>query len=235
MRHPRTGLRLECRTDPEAFPMCRNPNRFIVLPLLALSLATASAQAQVYQGGYNLGPDYGAMLQQQLQQGANLTAQMQQAEQQLVQRVMQDPQCQAMYQQHLAGGGRLTFPQFAYQYAATAGFTRDGSARFRAGEASNQQRERAAWQDYRAAEQQRGQGQQAYMDGYARNQQESGRVMQGDSSWVDPASGAQRALSYLGPNDAVDPDTGQRFHRDDSGRYYAQGADGLWYPLQPAQ
>lgn len=215
--------------------MSRTTNRVIASLLLVLSLAATGARAQVYQGGYDLGPDYGAMLQQQLQHGANLSARMQQAEQQLVQRVMQDPRCQAMYQQHLAGGGRLTFEQFAWQYAATAGFTPDGIARFRAGEASNQQREHAAWQAYREAEQQRGEAQQANMDGYARNQREAGRVMRGDSSWVDPTTGAQRAVSYLGPNDAVDPGTGQRFHRDDTGRYYAQGADGLWYPMQPAQ
>jgi hypothetical protein len=202
--------------------------------LLAL-LACAPAAAQVYQSGYDLGPDYGAMLQQQLQRSADLSARMQQAEQALVQRVMQDPECQAMYRRHVAEGGTLSFPQFAYQYAATAGFTPDGIARFRSAEDANRQREQATWQEYRSAQQQRADAQQAYMDGYERNQQEAGRVLQGESSWVDPATGTPRALSYLGPNDAVDPATGQRFHRDDAGRYYAQGADGAWYPMQPAR
>ncbi|MEO5625456.1 MAG: hypothetical protein ABIQ70_05560, partial [Dokdonella sp.] len=133
-----------------------------------------------------------------------------------------------------AGGG-LSFEQFAYQYAATGGFSAQGMARFRQSEQANQQREQSARQDYQQAQQQRGEAQQAYADGYVANQQEAGRVMQGNSSWVDAATGGTRALAYTGANDAVDPNTGQRFHRDESGQYYAQGADGRWYPMAPAR
>jgi hypothetical protein len=236
MRHAGALFRLtsNAATSRGSTEKTVNRNAMLIAILLQASLA-ASASAQVYQSGYNLGPDYGAMLQQQLQQGERLTQQMQQAESTIVQRAMQNPDCIAKYRQHVAAGGGLSFEQFAYQYAATGGFSAQGMARFRQGEQANQQREHAAWQDYRQAQQQRGDAQAAYAEGYIANQQEAGRVMQGNSSWVDPATGTARALAYIGPDDAVDTNTGQRFHRDESGQYYAQGADGRWYAMAPAR
>lgn len=204
--------------------------------LLALGLCGAvTAQAQVFQSGYNLGPDFGAMIQQQLQQGEQLAAQMQQGEQQIVQQLMQNPDCIARYQQHVAAGGALSFPQFAYQYAATGGFSSDGIARYRAGESANQQREQQAWAGYRTAQDQRAIAQNGYAQGYFNNQVEAGNVLQGNSSWVDPATGQNRALAYSGQNVYVDPNSGQAFYRDNSGQYYAQGQDGGWYAMTPAQ
>lgn len=211
-------------------------NRHAMLTTLLLqAMFATSASAQVYQSGYNLGPDYGAMLQQQLQQGQRLSQQMQQAESDVVQRLMQNPDCIAKYRHHRAAGGSLSFAQFAYQYAATGGFSAQGMARFRQSERANQQREQSAWQDYQQAQQQRGATQRAYADGYIADQQEAGRVMQGNSSWVDPATGNTRALAYIGTSDAVDTNTGQHFHRDESGQYYAQGTDGRWYPMNPSR
>ncbi|MEO7326783.1 MAG: hypothetical protein ABIW82_18325, partial [Dokdonella sp.] len=116
-------------------------NRHAMLTALLLQgMLAASASAQVYQGGYNLGPDYGAMLQQQLQQSQRLSQQMQRAENDVVRRLMQNPDCIAKYEQHRAAGGGLSFEQFAYQYAATGGFSAQGMARFRQSEQANQQR-----------------------------------------------------------------------------------------------
>ncbi|HVH33495.1 MAG TPA: hypothetical protein VM847_05230 [Tahibacter sp.] len=210
-------------------------SRHVVSFILVQLLGAAAAPAQVYQSGYNLGPDYGAMLQQQLQQSAALSQQMQTAEQQLVQQVMQNPDCLAKYQQHRAMGGQLGYPQFAYQYAATAGFSSDGIARFRAAEQRNQQAEQHSRQGYRQAQDQRAQAQQAYADGYAANQAEAGRVLQGNSSWVDPATGQTQSLAYAGQNVSVDPATGRTYYRDDSGQYYVRGDDGLWYAMTPAR
>jgi len=201
----------------------------------AALLAANAATAQVYYGGYNLGPDYGAMIQQTLQQQQMQNAQMQQMEQAVVQRTMQDPNCAAMYRQHQAQGGTLSYAQFAYQYAATGGFTPEGLARFRSSERDNQRREHEAWAGYRSAQDERGAAQQAYMDGYARNQNEAGEVLRGNTSWVDPMSGETRALSYVGPNTYADPATGRQYRRDDSGQYYVQGADGLWYAMTPSR
>ena len=201
----------------------------------ALFFAASCASAQVYYGGYNLGPDYGAMVQQQLQQGQVLDAQIQQAQQAAVQRTMQDPNCAARYREHLAAGGQLSYAQFAYQYAATGGFSAEGMARYRSSEQANQQRERAAWNGYRSAQDQRGAVQQEYANGYARNQNEAGEVMRGNSAWIDPLSGQTRELSYIGANAYSDPQTGQQYRRDDYGRYYVQGSDGLWYAMTPGQ
>ncbi|WP_386066067.1 hypothetical protein ACFJIW_16165 [Tahibacter sp. UC22_41] len=210
-------------------------SRHVVSFILVQLLGAAAAPAQVYQSGYDLGPDYGAMLQRQLQQSAALSQQMQTAEQQLVQQVMQNPDCLARYQQHRAMGGQLSYPQFAYQYAATAGFSNDGIARFRAAEQRNQQAEQHSRQGYRQAQDQRAQAQQAYADGYTANQAEAGRVLQGNSSWVDPTTGQTQSLAYADQNVSVDPATGRTYYRDDSGQYYVRGDDGLWYAMTPGR
>jgi hypothetical protein len=198
-------------------------------------LASNAAIAQVYYGGYDLGPDYGAMIQQTLQQQQARNAEMQQMEQAVVARTMQDPNCRAMYRQHQAQGGTLSYEQFAYQYAATGGFSAEGIARYRSSEQDNQHREQNAWADYRAAQDQRGAAQQAYINGYAHDQNEAGEVLRGNTSWVDPISGETRALSYTGASAYSDPATNRQYRRDDSGQYFTQGADGLWYAMTPAQ
>ena len=201
----------------------------------AALLAANAATAQVYYGGYNLGPDYGAMIQQTLQQQQAQNAQMQQMQQAIVQRAMQDPNCAAMYRQHQAQGGALSYADFAYQYAATGGFSREGIARYRTGEQNNQRGEQAAWAGYRAAQDDRGAAQQAYRDGYAHDQNEAGEVLRGNTSWVDPRTGETRALAYTGADAYSDPSSGQQYRRDASGQYFVQGADGLWYAMTPAQ
>ena len=208
--------------------------RTLTLSAAAL-LAANGATAQVTYGGYDLGPDYGAMIQQTLQQQQAQNAQMQQMEQAVVQRAMQDPNCAALYRQHQAQGGTLSYAQFAYQYAATGGFTQEGIARYRNAEYDNQRRERDAWNGYRGAQDARGAAQQSWMDGYAHDQNEAGEVLRGNTSWVDPTSGETRALSYTGANAYTDPQSGRQYRRDDNGQYYVQGADGLWYPMTPAR
>jgi hypothetical protein len=210
------------------------PLKTLLLSITIL-LAADGAVAQVSYGGYDLGPDYGAMIQQTFQQQQMQNAQMQQMEQAIVQRAMQDPNCAAMYRQHQAQGGTLSYAQFAYQYAATGGFTPEGIARYRGVEADNQRKERDAWNGYRGAQDARAAAQQAWRDGYAHDQNEAGEVLRGNTSWVDPATGETRALSYTGANAYTDPQSGREYRRDDSGRYYVQGADGLWYPMTPAQ
>jgi hypothetical protein len=156
-------------------------------------------------------------------------------EQAIVACAIEDPNCATMYRQHETQGGTLSYEQFAYQYAATGGFTTDGIARYRSSEQDNQRREQNAWAGYREAQDQRGAVQQAYMDGYAHDQDEAGEVLRGNTSWVDPISGETRALSYTGSNTYADPATGRRYRRDESGQYDAQGADGLWYAMTPAR
>jgi hypothetical protein len=129
----------------------------------------------------------------------------------------------------------MSYAQFAYQYAATAGFTPDGIARYRQGEADNQRKEHEAWNGYRHAQDQRALAQQQYADGYAHNQAEAGEVLRGNSSWVDPRTGERRELSYLGDNVSVDPATGQHYYRDASGQYYVQRGHGSWEEMEQGE
>lgn len=203
---------------------------------LAAGLLGGHAFGQTAYGGYDLGPDYGAMVDQMLEQDRLLGQQIQQSEAQIVQQAMQNPVCQSAYQQHLAGGGQMPYPAFAYQCAATGGFTPEGMARFRASEATNQARERQALQGLREAEQGRAAAQGEYMEGYQQNQTEFGNVLTGKSSWVDPGTGGQVVLPYTQPNTPYrDPASGRTYVMDTLGTYHVQGPDGLWYPMAPWQ
>lgn len=209
------------------------------LAVAAIAAAIASgpqAAAQLYQNGYDIGPDYGAMLREKLQQNQQLDREMQARTADIVQRTMQNPDCYARYQQHLAQGGTLSYPQFAYQYAATGGFTPEGIQRYRSSEQENQRREYQAWQDWQRAQKERGQAQQHYADGYARNQNQAGDVLQGKSWWIDPTTGQRQSLPYLGPNQGyVDWRTGNRYWRDQSGRYAVLTPSGQWHWMVPTQ
>lgn len=209
--------------------------RLALLTIAAAACWATPASTQVYYNGYDIGPDYGAMLNQQLQRSQQLDREMQARTADIVQRTMQNPDCYAKYQ-HLAQGGTLSYPQFAYQYAATGGFTPDGIQRYRASERQNQQKEHQAWQDWQRAQRERGQAQQQYADGYSRNQNQAGDVLQGRSWWIDPTTGQRQSLAYIGPNQGyVDHQTGNRYWRDEAGRYAVQTPNGQWYWMIPTQ
>jgi hypothetical protein len=197
---------------------------------------TTQIAAQVYYNGYDIGPDYGAMLREQEKRGQQLDREIQARTADVVQRTMQNPDCYAKYQQHLAQGGTLSYPQFAYQYAATGGFTPEGIQRYRTSEQQNQQREYEAWQELQRAQRERQRAQQQHADRYSRNQNQAGDVLQGRSWWIDPTTGQRQALPYIGPNQGyVDPRTGNRYWRDESGRYAVQTPSGQWAWMVPTQ
>lgn len=206
---------------------------FRTAALLLASLFASAASAQVYYGGYNLGPDYGAMIGQVQQQQQAMNAQMQQQTQALVAQAMQDAQCQAMYQQHRAAGGGLSFPDFAYQYLATGHFSGPGIARYRATEADNQRRERAAYAGVRQAEQNLS---NAIADGNAHfsdNQAAFRQTLGGERTWVDPNGGHRVSLPYLGENVPYTDPNGYVYQRDASGRYFARDLNGYVYEMTP--
>ncbi|HYD65426.1 hypothetical protein [Azospirillum sp.] len=206
-------------------------------PILAAGLlAGTAAVAQTMYGGYNLGPDYGAIVNQLLQQDQALGQRIRQTEAQVVQQAMHNPICQNAYQQHLAGGGQMPYPDFAYQCAATAGFTPDGMARFRNSEADNQMRERRAMDGLRQAEQARAAAQGGHAEGYYRNQQELGYALQGKSTWIDPNTGYEAALPHTNPGTLyVDPGSGNGYVMDNQGNYYVQPPHGYWYQMAPTR
>lgn len=177
------------------------------------------------------------LIQQQMQaMNANI-ARGQQMVNQAVQQRMQDPQVQAAYRQYVAqSGGRpaLDYPTFTYHWIYTAGFSAQGKAHARATEAGIQARERAAVQGVRDAEAARGAAQQAQRDGYARNQQEAGRQLMGQSTWIAP-NGAPLSLPHTWQRNSVHDWQGQRYRVDHAGQYFALGVDGWWYPLMPGR
>ncbi len=196
---------------------------------LLSAAAPQSASAQVMHGGYNLGPDYGAMLQQLQRQQQQQNQQMDQVQRQILQNAMQDPICQNYYRQHQMQGGQMSFQQFAYECARRGRFTREGEANAFQVERQNQAGESAARQSLRQAEQHRGQAQQDYMQGFQRNNSEFGNYLQGRNTWINPQSGQQQVLQHTQPGQpSVDPRTGQTYVMDNSGQYYVLAPNGQW-------
>lgn len=198
-----------------------------------LGLASTQATAQVMYNGWNLGPDYGAMVNDMNRQRMAQMQAMQQMEAQIVQAAMQDPVCQQHYRQHLAQGGQQPWANFAYLCAATNRFDPQGIREFRMMESQNQSAEAQRLAALRLAERYRGQAQAGLAQGYAENQREAGNVMQGNSTWTDPRTGQQVVLPYVGSTVSQNQATGQVYARDPQGRQYVLGSDGLWYAMQP--
>ncbi|MBR0681029.1 hypothetical protein GXW74_11065 [Roseomonas eburnea] len=205
---------------------------YSVLVACLMGLAAAPAGAQVMYNGWNLGPDYGRMADAVEAQRRQQIMQMQQAEAQFTAQGMQDPVCQAHYRQHLAQGGQVPWPSFAFQCVATNRFDPESVRAFRQNELQNQRAEAERLAALREAERARGLAQGQHADSYGRGQAEAGRLMQGQQSWTDPRTGQTYALPYLGGPISQDPTTGQLFGRDAAGRQYALGRDGQWYPMR---
>lgn len=196
------------------------------LPLLILlAVLPMLARAQNYE----------AMIQQQMQQMNTMIARGQQQANQIVQQRMQDPAVQASYQQYLqqmAAAGRqpMNYQTYAYYHVYTNGFSAQGMAHMRNTESGIQQREQASWQGYQQAQQQRGQAQQAWQNGYYNNQQEAGRQLMGNSTYYGP-NGTPQQLPHTWQRNATYQYQGRMYHVDASGQYYQQAPNGWWYPL----
>lgn len=178
--------------------------------------------------------DYGAMLQQQLQQSEMMAQQMRQMERGIVQQNMQNPEVQARYQQYRAAGGTMSLDQFAYQYAATAGFTPDGVARWNQSERGIQQQDQRALQDYRANQAQNAEALQQMHQRNADIARQRGNLLNGTTDYVDPSTGARHNLPHtIQPNSGYyDPGTDQRYYNDPQGNYYRGTPGGTWQELE---
>ena len=199
---------------------------------LASCLAAAAALPAAAQ-------DYGAMVQQQVNaMNANI-ARGQQMVQGMVQQRMADPQVRAAYAQYLAqmraaGRPAMDYPTFTYHWIYTAGFSAQGIAHARANEAGIAAAEVAKVQALRDAQARRGAAQQAQRDGYFANQQEAGRQLLGQSTYVMP-DGATQALPHTWARNTQHTHAGQTYRVDASGQYFVLGANGWWYPVAPAR
>ncbi len=195
----------------------------LLTTLLAALAPNATASAQMMM------PDYSHFYRAIEQQSAAIA----QAQQAQLQQVMQYPEVQAMYQQHLAQGGQLSLDQFAYQWAMTAGFTPQGIQNYQRGQAERDAQLRRGWAGVQQAEQNTANAMREWNAGHARNSQEFGNVLSGNSTWTNPTDGSQAVLPYLGPRGHVtDPASGANYYRMPNGQYYMQGPGGYWTPMQ---
>ena len=177
--------------------------------------------------------DYDAMLRRSQQEMAANIARGEQMVQNNVQQRMQDPAVQQAWQRYLQQtGGRpaMNYATFTYNYIYTNGFTAQGIAHARNNEAGIQAREQAALQGLRQAQQQRGQAQQAQRDGYYANQQEAGRQLMGQSTYVAP-NGQALVLPHTWQRGGTYEYQGQLYQVDAAGRYHVRASNGWWYPL----
>lgn len=203
-------------------------NRIPFLPAVALALCTALPAAAQDM--------YGAMIQQQMAaMNANI-ARGQQMVNDAVRQRMADPQVQAGYRQYLAqmraaGRPAMDYPTYTYNWIYTAGFSARGIEHARATEAGISRAEHAKLQELRAAEAQRGQAQQVQRERYFANQQEAGRGLMGQSTYLAP-NGAAFALPHTWQPNTQHSYQGQTYRVDAGGHYHVLGVDGWWYPLQ---
>lgn len=178
--------------------------------------------------------DYDTMLQQQMQQFNQLNQQMQQHETNIVQQNMQNPQVQAMYQNYLAQGGTISFQQFAYNYAATGGYTQEGMAYYQQNERNIQQQEQAAINAYRQNQTQNAQAMQQMHQRNADIAHQRGNLLNGTTDYYDNSNNTQYNLPHTTqPNmNRYDAYTGDNFYRDGQGQYQRQDANGWQYDLE---
>ena len=202
-----------------------------MLAVLMASSLTGGAKAQNGIDYFNQSEAGVNALKQQLAQSQQMLSQQQNLS---IQNLMADPRVRAMYQQHQAQGGQMLYPQFAYQYGLTGGFTPEGRQRAFAAQQQINGRDHQAWMGARAAEQERARAQGAWQSGYAANQQEAGNGLRGTSTWIDPMSGASYQLPHAAADrPAYDPRTGRYFQMDGRGNYYVSTPQGSWAPMTP--
>lgn len=89
-----------------------------------------------------------------------------------------------------------------------------------------------SWASSGNAATQRGQAQQAHGDGYFRNQQEAGRGLMGQSTYLAP-NGATVALPHGWQPNTTQVYQGNTYHVDASGQYHVLTGNGWWVPVTP--
>ena len=200
---------------------------------ILVALLTSPASAQTNYGGYDLGPDYGAMLDQLLLQDQQLAQQMAAYEREITQKAMADPLCQQLYGSHQQQGGQLPYPNFAYLCWATRYFTPDGIAYFQQTEQENWTKEHLAAIDLRQMEAVRGQAQNDLNNTIDNNGSKIGSVVAGSETYFDPYSSATVVLpKFSEPNQMHWDAATQHYYTMDGGGTYLVWTNGTWQPIQ---
>jgi hypothetical protein len=88
--------------------------------------------------------DYDDLLQEQIEESLEKSEQMPQTDKDdIVEQVMENPEADALYEQHLEQGGTLSEEDFAYMYGATGGQTQEAINRYN--QAAQENHEEDAW------------------------------------------------------------------------------------------
>lgn len=163
------------------------------------------------------------------QWAAAQNAQMQPILTNIVQQNMNNPQVQQAYHQHRMQGGQLSLEQYAYQWAATGGFTPPGMAAYQQSEQANQAKEQAAWQGLQQAEHQRGAAQSEMAAHYSHNHQVAGQNLMSQATYATPA-GPQVLPYNLAPGYYQAPHG--NYFVDAQRNYFFVDAWGYYHPIQ---
>lgn len=205
--------------------------RLASIALAACACSATETFGQVYYGGYNLGPDYSAMLNQAIAQQNAAVRGAEQRANQAIENAMNDPRCKAMYQQHVQQGGRSSLRDFAYWYCATNGGDPAAARRYMESERGNQNKEQNAWRGLQNAQEENRKAIAGWQEGYRQNQNEMGNIMTGKATYVDP-NGQRHVLPYTQPGMYRDANTGNVYGLDQYGRYFMRDMNGYWVELQ---
>jgi hypothetical protein len=206
--------------------------RTLVAALL-LATASAPATAQTYYGGYDIGPDYGAMLEEKMREFDAFGAQLAEYERRVTEQAMADPVCQRLYQGHQQQGGQLPYPNFAYLCWATRHFEPGGIADFQRSEQENWKKEHLALIDLRQMEAIRGEAQNTLNNTIANDKSKLGSVVAGSATYFDPFSGGTVILpQFSAPNISHWDTATQRYYTMDAGGTYLVWNNGAWHPIQ---
>lgn len=178
--------------------------------------------------------DFTAMINAQMAQMNATLAQGQQQVNAIVQQRMQDPVVQAAYREHVAraqasGLQPWNFETFAYNYAATGGFSAQGVAAWQQNEAANNARVMEAWRGLQAAQADRAAAQAQNAAGFSNNMTEAGNQLMGNSTFSSP-NGYSNVLPHTWQADTYHVYEGNTYYVDQGGRYYAY-SNGTWVPL----
>jgi hypothetical protein len=203
--------------------------------VLGLCLATP-ASAQMTYGGYDLGPDYGAMYEEELRKFNQFGSELAAYERQVTEQAMADPLCQRLYQGHQQQGGQMPYPNFAFLCWATRHFTPDGIAYFQQTEQENWKKEYLAAIDLRKMEAIRGEAQNDWSAGFETNKLEFGAALVGKTNYLDPYSGATVELpNFTQPNEPYWDAATQAYYVMDPAGAVMKWHDNAWQTIERQQ
>lgn len=173
--------------------------------------------------------DYDAYIRDALRRQDEIFQGAQQQADLIVQQLMAEPIVQNAYQHAWDAGFRGSFDEYAYGWAATRGYTREGIAYFNAIEAQNAANEHAALRGYRQAQANFAAAIAAENTAAGRRSADVGMLLGGYTMQNTPG-GPQWGRSngngtFTGPN-------GNQFGQASNGQWYSSNNQGgSWQPM----